>query len=185
MWQRTDVLTLGVCLQQRSSKVTWNYTWNLTLRRWISLTALRLFLYCYFVIKQDHGFYSPCEPHQMPVCFMLSCQYKSNSRCLFPAVIFFCKLIMSSVIAVGAFLTGVDRLPWKSHALTTHRVNSLGFVCSPSFFFLSGASRLSRVWFSSVLTFRSLYYPWGKMGTTGSISTRNKPDKIGGRWFRG
>ena len=34
MWQRTNVRTLRVCLQQRSSKVTWNYTWNLTLRRW-------------------------------------------------------------------------------------------------------------------------------------------------------
>ena len=30
---RTDVRTFGVCLQQRSSKATWNYTWNLTLRR--------------------------------------------------------------------------------------------------------------------------------------------------------
>ena len=39
MWQRTNVRTLRVCLQQRSSKVTWNYTcntWNLTLRRWIN-----------------------------------------------------------------------------------------------------------------------------------------------------
>ena len=35
MWQRTNVRTLRVCLQQRSSKVTWNYTWNRTLRRWI------------------------------------------------------------------------------------------------------------------------------------------------------
>ena len=35
IWQRTNVQTLRVCLQQRSSKVTWNYTWNLTLRRWI------------------------------------------------------------------------------------------------------------------------------------------------------
>ena len=35
MRERTDVRTLRVCLQQRSSKVTWNYTWNLTLRRWI------------------------------------------------------------------------------------------------------------------------------------------------------
>ena len=36
-WQRTNVRTLRVCLQQKSSKVTWNYTWNLTLRRWILL----------------------------------------------------------------------------------------------------------------------------------------------------
>ena len=33
-WHRTNVRTLLVCLQQKSSKVTWNYTWNLTLRRW-------------------------------------------------------------------------------------------------------------------------------------------------------
>ena len=39
MWQRTNVRTLRVCLQQRSSKVTWNYTWNLTLRRWICFSA--------------------------------------------------------------------------------------------------------------------------------------------------
>ena len=37
MWKRKDVQTFKVCLQQRLSKVTWNYTWNLTLRRWISL----------------------------------------------------------------------------------------------------------------------------------------------------
>ena len=36
-WHRTNVRTLLVCLQQKSSKVTWNYTWNLTLRRWILL----------------------------------------------------------------------------------------------------------------------------------------------------
>ena len=36
-WQRTNVWTLRVCLQQNSSKVMWNYTWNLTLRRWILL----------------------------------------------------------------------------------------------------------------------------------------------------
>ena len=35
MWQRTNARTLRVRLQQSSSKVTWNYTWNLTLRRWI------------------------------------------------------------------------------------------------------------------------------------------------------
>ena len=36
-WHRMNVRTLLVCLQQKSSKVTWNYTWNLTLRRWILL----------------------------------------------------------------------------------------------------------------------------------------------------
>ena len=34
-WERTGVRTFGVRLQQRSSKVKWNWTWNLTLRRWI------------------------------------------------------------------------------------------------------------------------------------------------------
>ena len=33
---------------------------------WISLTALRLFYYSHFVIRQDHGFCSPREPHQLP-----------------------------------------------------------------------------------------------------------------------
>ena len=38
-----------------------------------------------------------------------------------------------------------------------------------SFFSLTAASRPSRVgWFSHALAFRSLYYPWGKMGTTRS-----------------
>ena len=32
----------------------------------ISLTVLRLFCYCHFVIRQDHGFGSPREPHQLP-----------------------------------------------------------------------------------------------------------------------
>ena len=36
MRERTDVLTFKVCLQQRPSKVTWNYTWNLMLRTWIT-----------------------------------------------------------------------------------------------------------------------------------------------------
>ena len=47
----------------------------------------------------------------------------------------------------------------------THKFKSLGFVCSPSFFSLTAASRLSRVgWFSRALSFPSLYYPWGKWG---------------------
>ena len=36
MRERTDVQTFKVCLQQSPSQVTWNYTWNLTLRRWIT-----------------------------------------------------------------------------------------------------------------------------------------------------
>ena len=39
MWERTGVRTFGVRLQQRSSKVTWNETWNLTLRRWILIAS--------------------------------------------------------------------------------------------------------------------------------------------------
>ena len=56
---------------------------------WISLTALRLFCYSHFVIRQDHGFGSPYEPHQSPgwLSFLLSCFYKSNSSYLFCTVI--------------------------------------------------------------------------------------------------
>ena len=47
---------------------------------------------------------------------------------------------------------------------------SLGFVCSPSFFSLPAKSHLSLVgWFSRMLSFCSLYYPWGRMGTTRSL----------------
>ena len=35
MWVRTDIRTFGVCLQQGSSKVTWNYTLKLTSKRYI------------------------------------------------------------------------------------------------------------------------------------------------------
>ena len=42
------------------------------------------------------------------------------------------------------------------------------------FFSLTAAFRLSRVgWFSRALTFRSLYYPWGKIGTTRSLVTED------------
>ena len=55
--------------------------------------------------------------------------------------------------------------------------------------FNASASRLSRVgWFSRALAFHSLYYPWGKMGTTRSLAqarplktpyfSQNKKDKI-------
>ena len=33
---------------------------------WTSLTALRLFCYSHFVIRQDHGFGSPRQSHQLP-----------------------------------------------------------------------------------------------------------------------
>ena len=63
---------------------------------------------------------------------------------------------------------------WKSpHARKgdARRGESLDFVCSPSFFSLPSACRLfSRGWFSHAPAFRSLYYPWGKMGTTRSLS---------------
>ena len=53
MWERAD----GACLQQRSSKVTWNYTWNLTLcRRWIffisSTWNYNLELYDFFSVRK-------------------------------------------------------------------------------------------------------------------------------------
>ena len=45
------------------------------------------------------------------------------------------------LIAADAFLTDVDRFPWKSQSefcveRATHKFKSLGFVCSPSFFSL-------------------------------------------------
>ena len=48
MRERTDVRTLRVCLQQRSSKVTWKYTWNLTLRRCIYVCLLFVLSQCDF-----------------------------------------------------------------------------------------------------------------------------------------
>ena len=54
MWKRTAVRTFGVCLQQSSLKVTWSYTWNLTLRlRFSVLNELRPV--CLFGCK-----YQPC-----------------------------------------------------------------------------------------------------------------------------
>ena len=46
------------------------------------LTVFGLFCYhcCLFVIRQDHGFGSPSEPHQLPGS-VLSCFYKSNFSC--------------------------------------------------------------------------------------------------------
>ena len=45
--------------------------------------------FCSFVIRQDHGFGSPREPHQLPVLLSayISCFYKSNSSYLFCPVI--------------------------------------------------------------------------------------------------
>ena len=56
------------------------------------------------------------------VGFLLSCCYKSNSSYLFCAVICSALVICSAncdyvcqvLIAAGAFLTDVDRFPWKS-----------------------------------------------------------------------
>ena len=98
----------------------------------------------------------------------ISCFYKSNSSYLF------WKLWRVS-IAAGAFLTDVDRFPWKSQSefcvvRAMHRFTSLGLVCSPPFFSLPAASRLSRVrWFLRAVAFHSLYSPWGKTGTTRSL----------------
>ena len=56
---------------------------------WKSLTALWLFCYSHFVIRQDHGFGSPRKTLiSCRVGFLLSCFYKSNSSYLFCAVIF-------------------------------------------------------------------------------------------------
>ena len=50
------------------------------------------------------------------------------------------------LIAAGAFLTDVDRFPWKSQSefcvvRATRKFKSLGFVCSPSFFSLPASCR--------------------------------------------
>ena len=58
------------------------------------------------------------------VGFLLSCFYKSNSSYLFCAVICSalvicsvnCDYVECSMIAGGAFLTDVDRIPWKSQS---------------------------------------------------------------------
>ena len=108
--------------------------------------------------------------------FVVSCFHKSSSSYLFCAVICSALAICSvncdlcRVIAAGTFLTDVDRLPWTSQSelcvlRATHKFKSLNFVCSPSFFSLPTASRLSRLaWFSRALAFCSLDYTWGKMG---------------------
>ena len=84
---------------------------------WVRLTALRLFCYCHYVIRQDHGFGSHLNLVSYRVGFMLRCFYKSNSSYLFCPSYLFCKLWLRRVlIAADAFLTDVDRLPWKSQS---------------------------------------------------------------------
>ena len=83
---------------------------------------------------------------------LLSCFYKSNCSYIFVLCCYlfcssylFCKLWLCRVlIAAGAFLTDVDRFPWKSQSefcvvRATHKFKSLGFVCSHSFFSLPTA----------------------------------------------
>ena len=89
------------------------------------------------------------------VGFLLSRLYKSNSSLifflcchLFCSSFLFCKLSLCRVlIAAGAFLTDVDRFPWKSQSefcvvSATRKFKSLRFVCSPLFFSLPAACRL-------------------------------------------
>ena len=78
------------------------------------------------------------------------------------------------VIVAGAFLTDVDRFPWKSQSefcvvRAMHKFKSLGFVCGPSFFSLPAACHLfshgvifTRTWVSLALL---------KWGTTRSLTT--------------
>ena len=138
----------------------------------ISLTALRMFCYCHFVIRQDHGFDSVAG-----LAFCLAASTRAT-LVICPVLLFFllslflfCKLWLCRVlIAAGTFLIDVDRFAWKSQSefcvvRATHKVKSLGFVCSPSVFSLTTPSRLSHVqWFSHALAFRSLVYPWEKWG---------------------
>ena len=57
MWERADVRTFGVCLQQSSSKVTRSYTWNLTFRRFSvnEIQPVSLFGYKYQLCLQTVG----------------------------------------------------------------------------------------------------------------------------------
>ena len=57
----------------------------------------------------------------------------------------------------------------RSNSSVNWRVKILGFVYGSSFFSLPTAFRLSRVGWLHVLAFRSIYSPWGNMGTTCSL----------------
>ena len=122
---------------------------------WISSTALRLFCYCHFVIRQDHGFSSPREPHLLiaGLGVYLVASTRSTlvigSVLLFVLLLFFKLWLCRALIAAGAFLTDGDRFPWKSQSefcvvRATHKFKSLGFVCSPSFSPLRLVSPFSR-----------------------------------------
>ena len=83
MWLSHDcswILTAACFSGDNVSLWTGVHSSSLGDNSWISLTALRLFCYSLFVIRQDCGFGSPREPHQLPGWLtLLSCFYKSNS----------------------------------------------------------------------------------------------------------
>ena len=82
----------------------------------------------------------------------------------------------------------LDGLNWFERRYELHTPKSVGRERSkawtlsvvPHFSLsLSAVSRLSRVgWFSPALAFRSLYYPWGKMGTTRSLNAVRNLTKL-------
>ena len=85
---------------------------------------------------------------------------------------------------------GCASLIWKairtSHSKISRpwEVKSFDFVWSPSFFSLPAASRISRLgWFSRALAFRSLHYPWEKMGTTRSLNATRSLTNLWTEWF--
>ena len=59
-------LQLSVFLKGSVSLLTVARSSSLGNSFWISLTVFGLFCYCHFVIRQDHGFGSAHEPHQLP-----------------------------------------------------------------------------------------------------------------------
>ena len=117
----------------------------------------------------DNFWISDCSVIQFPLCdqtrpwfrfstrtssvaglafFLVASTRATLTSYLFCSSYLFCKLWLCRVlIAAGAFLTDVDRFPWKSQSefcvvRAAHKFKSLGFACSPSFFSLPAACRL-------------------------------------------
>ena len=111
---------------------------------WISLTALRLFCYSHFVIRQDHGFDSVLHANLIScwVGFLLSYFYKSNSSYLF-CKLWLCRVLIAAC-AVWQMLTDFHGRAKQSFALWEQRRSSKAWALSvvPHFFSLPAACRL-------------------------------------------
>ena len=76
MWVKTDVPTFNVCLHQRSSNVTWNYTLDPTLRRWIiqvcdiasTFTQYYSYVTTLYTVKVSNG-HEILKFHSTPINF--------------------------------------------------------------------------------------------------------------------